>query len=294
MTTNTSTKPFLRRASLTNSRWFGPHLFSFLATGSETDGQFALMEVRLLAGHEPLPHTHEVDDTAFYVLKGEIRHRVGTETARAGDGDFALLPVGVEHGFRVLSGQAHGLLLAAPAGVEQAFRALSEPASRMEPLPDPRPLDPGRCLDEFGRRGVVFRSPNTPEPATSPNPGLVTRPKSECARGYFGHLHTSLVTGAQTGGRFALSEIVVRRGHESPSHPPDHGNQGYYMLEGDVTFHCDGRALAARPGEFVFLPRGLARGYEIQTQAARMLMLLTPPPGGAGNSPVLTCSPRDR
>jgi quercetin dioxygenase-like cupin family protein len=287
-------KPFLHRAGLANSRWFGPHLFSFLATGSETDGLFALMEVQLLAGHEPPPHTQEVHDTAFYVLDGEVRHRIGTETARASEGDFALLPAGVEHGFRVLSGQARALLLTAPAGLEQAFRVLSEPASRLEILPDPRPLDPGRFLNEFGRRGVVFRCPTAPEPATSPNPGLVTRPVPDCARSYFGHIHTPLVTGAQTGGRFALSEVVVRRGHEPPPHPRYHEDEGYYVLEGDVTFHCDGRALAARPGEFVFLPRGLPRGYEIQSGAVRMLMLLTPPSNGIGYSPVFPRPRRDR
>lgn len=274
--TTTPATPFLHRADLARSRWFGPHLFSFLTTGPDTNGQFALVEMQLLAGYEPPPHTHRLDDEVFYVLEGEIRYQVGTETARASEGDCVWLPVGVEHGFRVLSGQARALLLSAPSGLEEAFLALSEPARRLEIRPDARPFEPGQFITEFGRRGLTFRSPNAAEPTTHPNPMLVMRPLPGRSRWHFGHLLTPLVTGAQSGGRFAINEIVSRRGEEPPPHVHDRENEGYYVLDGEVTFHCGGCSFLARPGDFMFLPRDLPHGFNIQTDVARMLMLLTP------------------
>lgn len=276
MTTTTTLAPFLRRADLENSRWFGPHLFSFLATGDDTDGQFALVEMQLLAGYEPPPHTHRIDDESFYVLDGEIEYQIGSQTVQARRGDFVILPVGVEHGFRIVSGQARALLLSAPSGLEEAFTALSEPARRLQIRREAPPFDPGRFVTEFGKQGLTFRSPNAAEPITQPNPALAARPMPGFSRWYFGHLLTTLAKGAQTGGRFAVTEIASRRGQEPPPHIHHREDEGYYVLDGEVTFHCDDRSFAARRGDFVFLPRELPHSFNIQTDVARMVMLLTP------------------
>ena len=46
------------RARLNNSAWYLGQLVSFLATGEDTGGQFALLEFHGVQGAEPPPHYH--------------------------------------------------------------------------------------------------------------------------------------------------------------------------------------------------------------------------------------------
>jgi quercetin dioxygenase-like cupin family protein len=268
--------PFLRRAELANSRWFGPNLFSFLATGPQTDHQFALIEMRLVPGSEPPPHTHKGDDEAFYVIKGDLEVRIGRETVRGRKGDFIFLPAGIEHAFQVLSRYAHILILTAPSGLDDAFDALSVPARAMSFRTDAPNFDPARFVAAFAECGLTFRSPNAPAPATRENPALAVRVGMNRSRWHLGNLETPLVGGVQTRGRIAVNEIVTRRGQELPPHVHLREDEGYYVLNGVVTFDCDGQSFAARPGDFVFLPRGLAHSFKIHSEVARMLVCLTP------------------
>ena len=60
------------RQSLDRSVWYSGSLFTFLATGEETQGQFALIEVVARKGNAPPPHLHHREDETFYVLEGEM------------------------------------------------------------------------------------------------------------------------------------------------------------------------------------------------------------------------------
>jgi len=50
---------------------------TFLATGEETQGQFALIEAVGKKGNVPPPHIHHRKDEIFYVLEAEIVVSVG-------------------------------------------------------------------------------------------------------------------------------------------------------------------------------------------------------------------------
>ncbi len=57
-------------------------------------------------------------------------------------------------------------------------------------------------------------------------------------------------------------------------------DEGFFVLEGEVDFYLAGAAAhRARPGDFVFGPRGVPHRFEVVTPEARMLVLGTP--GGA-------------
>ncbi len=52
----------------------------------------------------------------------------------------------------------------------------------------------------------------------------------------------------------------------------------FYVLEGRLTFTCDGKRFEAAPGSFVFLPRGLTHNYEIDGDEPVRLLVITAPP----------------
>ena len=70
------------RQSLDRSVWYSGSLFTFLATGKETQGQFALIESVARKGNAPPRHIHQREDETFYVLEGEITVSVGVEPLR--------------------------------------------------------------------------------------------------------------------------------------------------------------------------------------------------------------------
>ena len=78
------------RQSLDRSVWYSGSLFTFLATGEETQGQFALMEVVARKGNAPPPHLHHREDETFYVLEGEMTFCVGGRTIKATAGNDGL------------------------------------------------------------------------------------------------------------------------------------------------------------------------------------------------------------
>jgi quercetin dioxygenase-like cupin family protein len=113
-------------------------LLTFLATGKETGGQFALLDTTVSEGHEPPPHTHSKEDETFYLLEGELILRVDEETLHAKKGDLVFLPRNVQHSWRAVI-DTRLLVLITPAGLENAFMAGTAPAASLT-LPPPQPM----------------------------------------------------------------------------------------------------------------------------------------------------------
>jgi len=68
--------------------------------GTHTRGTLGLAEFKV-APHAPTPppHIHHAHEEGFYILEGELEFVVGTETVRAGQGAFVMVPTGVAHTF---------------------------------------------------------------------------------------------------------------------------------------------------------------------------------------------------
>lgn len=90
------------RQSLDRSVWFNGALMTFLATGEETRGQFALIEAVGRRGNVPPAHIHHREDEIFYVLEGEIVASVGDRTIKGTPGAMIFLPRDVRHSFTVV------------------------------------------------------------------------------------------------------------------------------------------------------------------------------------------------
>ena len=92
---------------------------------------------------------------------------------------------------------------------------------------------------------------------------------------YSGHLMTFLATG-DTQGRFALIESVARKGNVPPPHIHHREDETFYVLEGEITVSVGDRTIEATPGMMVFLPRGIAHTFVVDSEQARVLVLVTP------------------
>jgi quercetin dioxygenase-like cupin family protein len=124
------------RQSLERSVWYSGWLLTFLATGEDTGGQFALMEQVARRGNVPPRHIHHREDETFYVVEGEMTFSVGDETIKATPGTMVFAPRDIPHSFTIDSEQVRMLVMVAPAGAEGFFKECSVPASSMT-LPPP-------------------------------------------------------------------------------------------------------------------------------------------------------------
>jgi quercetin dioxygenase-like cupin family protein len=97
-------------------------LVIFKAEGEQTNGQYALFEIKTEPQHGPPPHVHSREDEAFYIQEGEVEFYLDGRTVVATPGTFLFSPKGQRHSYKVISSQpAKMLCWATPAGIEQFF-----------------------------------------------------------------------------------------------------------------------------------------------------------------------------
>ncbi|MGD0125157.1 MAG: cupin domain-containing protein [Terriglobia bacterium] len=124
------------RQSLDRSVGYSGSLMTFLATGEETQGKFALIEAVARKGNVPPPHIHHWEEETFYVLEGAMTVSVGDCTIKATPGTMVVVPRHTVHSFVIESAELRVLILLTPAGMEGWFKEFSVAAPAMT-LPPP-------------------------------------------------------------------------------------------------------------------------------------------------------------
>ena len=72
-------KPTIRTAAEGRTIAVVGDVYSFLATGDDTDGKYAMFEAIVPPGGGPPPHVHSREEEGFYVLEGAVTLRVGEQ-----------------------------------------------------------------------------------------------------------------------------------------------------------------------------------------------------------------------
>ena len=92
-----------------------------------------------------------------------------------------------------------------------------------------------------------------------------------------GDVYRFLATGEDTNGKYALWEAVVPPGGGPPSHVHSREEEGFYILEGEITFLVGEQRLVAGPGMFGNMPVGTPHAFKNESgQPARMLISVAP------------------
>ena len=75
--------------------WFLGQLMTVRATGRETDGRLAAIEILAPRGTGAPPHVHRREDEWFYVLDGVVTVRVGDTVRHCEPGSLVDMPRGI-------------------------------------------------------------------------------------------------------------------------------------------------------------------------------------------------------
>ena len=88
---------------------------------------------------------------------------------------------------------------------------------------------------------------------------------------------TVKATAEGTGGAFGLVEGVGRPGSSPALHVHSREDEGFWLLEGELTVRCGDRTFTALPGSFTFLPRGVPHTFVVEGDTpARLLSVCVP------------------
>lgn len=143
--------------------WFNGGLGVLRATGDQTQGRFAAIELLAPKGFASPLHIHRGEDEFFVVLSGEVRVQHGDAVTEAAAGSVVYGPRDVAHAFHVDSAEARLLLFFGPAGVEGFFREGGKPAGFLGlPPADEQFLDKQALKEIASRYNQEFVGPPLP------------------------------------------------------------------------------------------------------------------------------------
>jgi quercetin dioxygenase-like cupin family protein len=92
-----------------------------------------------------------------------------------------------------------------------------------------------------------------------------------------GDVYRFLATGEDTNYKYALFEAIVSPGGGPPPHVHSREEEGFYILEGEITFTINGERVVATAGTFANMPVGTPHSFKNETnKPAKMLVSVAP------------------
>jgi mannose-6-phosphate isomerase-like protein (cupin superfamily) len=70
---------------------------------------------------------------------------------------------------------------------------------------------------------------------------------------------------------------VAPSGFATPYHTHEAYGEGFAVIEGEVTFFCDGEKSVLRSGAFIYLPGGKPHGFRVSGAGAATMLIVSPP-----------------
>ena len=92
-----------------------------------------------------------------------------------------------------------------------------------------------------------------------------------------GDVYRFLATGEDTDGKYALWEAIVPPGGGPPPHVHSREEEGFYILEGEITLQVGEERIVATAGMFANMPVGTPHSFKNDTdRSAKMLISVAP------------------
>jgi quercetin dioxygenase-like cupin family protein len=104
-------------------------------------------------------------------------------------------------------------------------------------------------------------------------PATIRKPAEGRTIAVVGDVYRYLVSGDETGGKYALMEAFVGPGGGPPPHIHSREAEGFYILDGEITFNVEGKRIVAGPGMFASVPIGALHSFKNESgKPVRMLV----------------------
>jgi quercetin dioxygenase-like cupin family protein len=92
-----------------------------------------------------------------------------------------------------------------------------------------------------------------------------------------GDINTIIVSKEHTGGTYSFVEAKIFPGGGPAPHIQTREYEGFYVVEGQVTFKADEQMMVAKPGTFVNVPPNVLHSFKNETnEIAKVTFVLSP------------------
>jgi mannose-6-phosphate isomerase-like protein (cupin superfamily) len=106
---------------------------------------------------------------------------------------------------------------------------------------------------------------------------IIRNPQQGCTVSLVGDVYRFLATGEDTNSKYSLIEALVGPGGGPPPHVHSREDEGFYILEGEITFTISGERVVATAGMFANMPVGTPHSFKNESnRPAKMLVSVTP------------------
>jgi mannose-6-phosphate isomerase-like protein (cupin superfamily) len=112
---------------------------------------------------------------------------------------------------------------------------------------------------------------------SNPSTPVIRKPGQGRTVAVLGDVYRFLATGEDTDGKYALWEALVPPGGGPPPHVHSREEEGFYVLEGEITLTIGENRLVASAGMFANMPVGTPHSFKNEgSKPARMLISVAP------------------
>ena len=94
-----------------------------------------------------------------------------------------------------------------------------------------------------------------------------------------GDRYTIKTSSQASGGAFAVMEALVPPQSGPPPHRHSREDEAFYVLDGELEFHVDGRRIVAGTGAWITLAKGSLHHFKNIGQSPALLLILVVPGG---------------
>lgn len=91
-----------------------------------------------------------------------------------------------------------------------------------------------------------------------------------------GGVWTVVASADATEGRFTMQDQIMPEGSGPSPHVHERYEEGFYVLDGEITCQVGADVITAGTGAFVWIPRGTPHAFRVRTETARALNFYTP------------------
>ena len=94
-----------------------------------------------------------------------------------------------------------------------------------------------------------------------------------------GDINTIVASKEDTDGTYSFIEVKVFPGGGPAPHIQTREHEGFYVIEGQITFKVDKQTIEAKPGRFVKVPPNVLHSFKNETNEVAKLIIILSPPG---------------
>jgi quercetin dioxygenase-like cupin family protein len=114
---------------------------------------------------------------------------------------------------------------------------------------------------------------------SNPSTPVICKPAQGRTVAIVGDVYRFLATGEDTNGKYALIDALVPPGGGPPPHVHSREEEGFYILQGEITFTTDDQRLVACAGMFANMPVGTPHSFKNESSKMAKLLISVAPAG---------------